>query len=99
MLLALYAFIAAPVSLWHQHNGTSKKFSNEQNIQSVKKAIASTDANCKICGHHYAAADNDAITTYSFPVSFLNSYSDFGVLQHITNPGYSQSNKGPPQLG
>lgn len=96
LLVLLYVFIATPVSFWHQHKTDREKNNTEQYSQTVKKAANPSHANCKICSHHYSVADNDAII-FSFPelISFTPRNS-FYTPKKITNPGYSQSNKGPP---
>lgn len=95
-MLVLYAFIATPVSYWHHHKNTWGKNNTEQHSQVAKKSNLVTDANCKICSHHYSVSADDAITVYFYPINFLNTFSDFYTLKRIANPGYGQSNKGPP---
>jgi len=96
--LSLYAFMATPVSYWHHHNNNCDKTETEQHSQVIKKSTLATDANCKICSHHYSIGNNDAITIYISSVSFFTSYNTFFFINTITNPGYSQSNKGPPAI-
>jgi len=99
LMLVLYAFIAIPVSYWHHHNSANSSSSIKQHQQTIEKtSVNSADANCKICSHHYSVANNDAITVYVSPESFFTSYNTFFYINNITNPGYSQSNKGPPAL-
>ena len=95
ILLALYAFMVTPVSYWHQHsfdcNTAATKNASKQTVN-----ISDADANCKICTHHYSVADNDAVII-SFPaLKVFSTYSDYYFLEKIANPGFSQSNKGPP---
>lgn len=98
LLMALYVFTVTPVSYWHRHESNCNKYNAEQYADNVKKITASADINCKICSHHYSVIANDAISVYSSPVGFFNVYVDHCVLKKITNPGYCQSNKGPPAV-
>ena len=98
LLFSLYAFIATPFSYWHYHKSDVSKYETEQYAKNIKATNASADSNCKICSHHYSVISNDAITVYFTPVFFFNRHIDFSVLDKITNPGYSHSNKGPPSL-
>lgn len=95
-LLTLYAFIATPVSYWHHHKSTCEKDNTEHHSNIIKKSIANSEANCKICSHHYSVSANDAITVYFSPVTFITTISDFNLLKKVANHGYRQSNKGPP---
>jgi hypothetical protein len=99
-LLALYAFIATPVQFWHHHAyPVSSTTSNSKEKTSVTKSPANIfDSNCKICSHHYSVAANDAVTVYFSPIIFFNTLSVFYLLKKIANPGYGQSNKGPPAI-
>jgi len=99
LLLALYAFIATPVSYWHQHNSNCNKNEKDEHSQIVKKSSLDSDENCKICTHHYSVASNDATTFYFSGLDFYSSYYTFLSINNITNPGYSKSNKGPPAIG
>jgi predicted glycosyltransferase involved in capsule biosynthesis len=96
--LALYAFIATPVSYWHHHKNNCDKNETEQQLQIVKKASFATNDHCKICAHHYSIANNDAITIYFLSVNHFTSCDTFFQINAMTNPGYSQSNKGPPAI-
>ncbi len=97
-LLALYAFIATPVTFWHHHKSNCDRKDAGQHEQGVKESDKAVDANCKICSHHYSVAVNDAVTAYFSPLTFFNTVSDFYILKKIANPGYGQSNKGPPVI-
>ena len=99
LMLALYAFVTTPVSYWHHHKNNCDKNKTERHSQIVKKSTTAIDANCKICSHDYSVSNNDAITIYFSTLSFFTSYSIFFQINNITNPGYSQSNKGPPAIG
>lgn len=99
ILLAVYAFIAAPVQWWHHHapveqmNGHEKKL--HQQFKAIAKAKSSPD-DCAICAHKYS--------TY-FHYSFIPDIAPF-YFHAITQPDrcsslYSSSpfhfsNKSPP---
>ena len=96
--MVLYAFIATPVSYWHHHKSFCEKNNTKQSSQIAEESNEAVDANCKICSHHYSVSANDAITYYFSPINFINTFSDFYILKRIANPGYGQSNKGPPAV-
>ncbi len=103
VLLALYAFIATPVQLWHHHNcdndavfsiKTNEAKSNFFEKDNVKKSLH----NCDICAHQYAAYHNDIATpklqyfTFSFKITTPYFLKNLVFFSHI------QANKGPPAL-
>jgi hypothetical protein len=94
-LLALYAFMATPVSFWHHHQNNTRKQHTEQNVAAGEENTV-VGITCKICSHHYSVAANDAVTVYFAPVTFFNFFSDCYLLTHPTCPHYCQYNKGPP---
>jgi hypothetical protein len=100
VLLALYAFIATPVQIWHHHAYTaSSASSNSKKETSVTESTAKHfDSNCKICSHDYSVSANDAVTVCFSPITFFNTFSDFYIFNKIANPDYGQSNKGPPAV-
>ena len=95
-MLALYAFIATPVSYWHQHKkyDTSKAQIEQKIYAKASKTVV--DANCKICSHHYAVSNNDAVVLVIPAIKKGSSLIGFCLTKNILNPGYSHSNKGPP---
>lgn len=97
-LLALYAFIATPVSFWHQHKNCET--SNPQTERQIftKAVKTALDANCKICSHHYSVFADDAVTPVIYTGTYQSSFTDFFLIKDIPNPGYSHSNKGPPAI-
>lgn len=96
-MLALYAFIATPVPYWHHHNFENSSTSKKQHKQSIEKSsLISIDANCMICSHHYSVFNDDAVKLLISPNKQLSSFNGFFFIKDIPNPGYSQSNKGPP---
>lgn len=99
LMLALYAFIATPVSYWHHHNFQSTPTSTNQHQQTIEKAsVINADANCKICSHHYSVFNDDAIVLSVPTIQQPSPFSIFYAVKDIPNPGYSQSNKGPPAI-
>jgi len=96
--LALYAFIATPVSYWHHHENNVNKSQTEKHSQIVKKSTLPTFAYCKTCSHHYSVSNKDANIIYFSSESFFPSYNIYFFINKITNPSYKQSNKGPPAI-
>jgi len=95
LLLALYAFIATPVSLWHHHKVQSPISSSEQKIS--KATIANdSDANCSICQHQYASSNNDAIFFSLNAIKPTKSFTTFYSFPFLPSIAYSKQNKGPP---
>lgn len=96
-LLGLYAFIVTPVSYWHQHNFSNSGTSKKQYQETIaKSSVMGTDANCKICSHHYSVSDDDAVALLISPTEQLSALNGFFFTKDVPNPGYCQSNKGPP---
>jgi hypothetical protein len=96
--LALYAFIATPISFWHFHKADGNKADKEQQSSVAKKSTTVNEAKCKICDHHYSVGLNDAITVYFSPIKFYNHFFDFYRANKIASPSYGKSNKGPPAV-
>lgn len=103
MLLALYAFVVAPVQLWHHHDREVVKEASAF-VASSDDAIlsadtdASSDADCPICQHQYAAYDDDAsvpeISIVTTPAMTHGWYA-----QHAFSAfALTASNKGPPTI-
>jgi hypothetical protein len=97
-LLVLYAFIATPVSYWHHHKSTCQDDSTAQHSKVVKISQLEVDENCEICSHDYSASINDASAVYFYHITIHTTFSDFYTVKKIANPGYGQSNKGPPYV-
>jgi hypothetical protein len=102
-LLAAYAFIAAPVQLWHHHKYIATVTAGPVSA-AVKGDIvspdtnSSTEANCPVCSHKYSIFANDAlvppIPAVFVPVAKCGCYR----LQLISFTSLSLPNKGPPSL-
>lgn len=99
LMLAVYAFVATPVSYWHHHNSANTSSSTKQQQQTIEKiSVISADANCKICSHHYSVFNDDAVKLLISSAKQLSPFNGFFFIKDIPNPGYSQSNKGPPSI-
>ncbi len=103
MLLALYAFIVAPVQIWHHHGGDAVK-DGSGFVASADDAIfasdsdSSSDADCPVCHHQYATYDADAsvpeVTIVTAPAMTHGWYA-----QHAFSAfALTASNKGPPTI-
>jgi hypothetical protein len=94
-VLALYVFIATPVSLWHHHKAQSPVASS---IEKILKATTtnSSDTDCPICQHHYSTFTDDAITYSQSPIKQIRSFNTYYYSQHLPSPAFSKPNKGPP---
>jgi hypothetical protein len=96
-VLALYVFIATPVSLWH-HNEAQSTFASS--VEKIIKATTtnSSDADCPICQHHYSTFTDDAIAYIQSPIKQIRSSNTFYSTQFLPCPAFSKPNKGPPFL-
>jgi hypothetical protein len=97
-LLALYFFIATPVSLWHHHQSVSSDFKSTTSTSNAcfSNAEDSNNGPCKICTHHYADCLQTATDFVAFaPLTNATIYN-FSSVSLIKAPAYSLSNKGPP---
>ncbi len=102
-LLAVYAFIATPVQIWHHHNYDTKtiseKSSREKQLASFSKfSQQSVDANCQMCYHHYSIFIDAEIVSLEAPFIFAQSVEHYYVFFIPPSPFLHFSNKGPPAL-
>lgn len=99
LLLALYAFVALPASLWHHHHCNHGTVVSKQ-LTDVLTAKGKTvsQAGCDICNHQYSVYDGGSnfeffclkpVATLSF-ASMTPQLPDAFILK--------ASNKGPPAL-
>jgi hypothetical protein len=101
--LVIYAFIATPVQLWHQHDfesiavteKTSKK--KHSTILSAYSPNAA-DTNCQICSNHYSIFIDVKIARLENPFIVSQSLEQFYVFSIPSSPVLDFSNKGPPSL-
>jgi hypothetical protein len=96
-VLALYVFIATPVSLWHHHKAQSPVASS---VEKIIKAITnnSSDSDCPICHHHYSTFTDDAIAYSQSPIKQIRSSITFYSFFLLPSSAFSKPNKGPPFL-
>lgn len=94
-LLALYVFIATPVSLWHHHKAQSRVASGtEKKIKAI--TTNSSDAGCPICQHQYSTIANDAVLFSLNTAEHIKCFSAFFQVQFLPDTAFSKPNKGPP---
>jgi len=101
-LMALYVFIATPVSYWHQHsNSISPRPLSQSKKESASFSIKSSnnsemDENCSICSHQYATFIDDA--SFSFKLLCISYASPEAcyIQSFYTDPNSRSANKGPP---
>ena len=96
-MLALYVFIATPVSLWHHHKVQSPVASS---VEKIIKATTTnnSDADCPICHHGYSTFTDDAIAYSQSPIKQIRSSNTFYSFLLLPSPAFSKPNKGPPFL-
>jgi len=101
-LMALYVFIATPVSYWHQHSSsfTPRPLSQSKKDSSSFSSKASdnneVEENCSICSHHYSTFVDDASFSFTlYYVSFASPEACY-IQPFHTEPNLHYSNKGPP---
>jgi len=101
VLLALYAFIVAPVQLWHHHGDKTVKEVSAFTASADDTVFSSdadslSDTDCPVCQHQYAACDNDAaapeIVIISTPATVNGWYAQYAFSVFAL----TASNKGPP---
>lgn len=98
--MALYIFIATPLSFWHHCEEPEKKteiFDTEKITHKSAKATFNKEARkCLICGFEYSPIINDLIfsslpITCSYPTPFIQQ-----ILSKETAFNALHTNKGPP---
>lgn len=99
--MAVYAFIATPVQLWHHHNYDAQSISSIHPAGNKKIIATANDKktvenDCKICSHHYSFYSNDDITSFEILRATFNPKKGFYVLTIPVSPYFTFSNKGPP---
>lgn len=102
ILMALYIFIATPLSFWHHCDEPEKKiqvFSTEKTHYQTPKCIVNREAKkCLICGFEYSPVINNVVFTslpliYLYPTPFIRKN-----LSKETTFNALHTNKGPPSL-
>jgi hypothetical protein len=103
-LMALYVFIATPLSYWHQHSNSvstrtlSQSKKESASFSSKASSNSEMEENCSICSHQYAAFIDDA--SFSFKLLCISYASpEACYIQPFYNePSLHFSNKGPPSF-
>lgn len=104
ILLALYAFAATPIQLWHHHkNNTTETnlvtFSDDAKHDTVSKSSdSSSEKGCSICSHKYSASNDDAVFPFESSIILTAAKNGFHRAQVISTPSIFLPNKGPPAL-
>ncbi len=102
-LLALYAFVAIPVQLWHHHQSapkpgktTQSHHANSDTVYSGTGILPETD--CLVCSHKYSSYNDEVVAPYE--VSFTTTAVKNGcyLLQPVSASLIAAVNKGPPVL-
>ncbi len=101
VLLAVYAFIATPVQLWHHHSNTINTASKKSYAQKVESPVfkstpQATVANCQVCSHHYSVYSDVATIVFEAPSLILPSNKECYIFSIPLSPFLNFSNKGPP---
>ena len=103
LLLAVYAFIASPVQLWHHHtyetnNGYRKSFKEKKvtSFSAFSKQVK--DLNCQICSHYYSIFIDAKAVRLEVPFIVAQSVEQHYVFSIPSPPFLHFSNKGPPTL-
>ena len=102
VLLAVYAFIATPVQLWHHHTYPAKNIAASPSFDKEKITEAGNNStiegNCQLCSHHYSIYSNEAVPAFEIFISFINSKDGFYALAILLAPYFNSTNKGPPAV-
>ncbi|MFC0774171.1 hypothetical protein [Terrimonas alba] len=103
ILLALYAFVATPVQLWHHHDDASTipaaTSSRDTNNESISKAgNAASENSCPVCSHKYSTYSNEAVVSSESFLEIPAAKNGYYCVPVISIPAFSLPNKGPPVL-
>lgn len=101
LLMALYAFVATPVQLWHHHNYatvTSGASDKKETASFSKSTDKSVEANCKVCSHQYSTYNDGATVIFAAPLFSDKAKQGFYYTSVPSTPLHNFSNKGPPAL-
>lgn len=100
LLMALYAFVATPVQLWHHHNYANPTASgssdNKETASFSKSTSKSAEANCQICSHQYSTYNDCTDVIFAAPVFIDNPKEGFYYNSIPLAPLFNFANKGPP---
>lgn len=103
LLLAVYAFVATPVQLWHNHASAAKSVSDKTSVQKQAATFSASytgtnDVNCKTCSHNYSVFINDAVVLPAAPFKALKPGRQYYIFSIPSSPILHFTNKGPPAL-
>ncbi len=102
LLMALYAFVATPVQLWHHHNyaniAASGSSNKEETAAFSKSTGKSAESNCKVCSHQYSTYNDGATVKFAAPLFIDKAKQGFYYTSIPSTPLHNFSNKGPPAL-
>jgi predicted amidohydrolase len=97
----VYAFIATPVQLWHQHNyvaNTACKNAADKKVTVTTAKTTIVDANCAACSHVYSTYSLVADLSLEKPFLVLQPKDACYILSIPFSPILQSSNRGPPEL-
>jgi hypothetical protein len=102
LLMALYAFVATPVQLWHHHNyatASSSGTSDKKETASISTSSGkSVDGNCQICSHQYSTYSDYDTVVFTAPLFIATAKDGFYYSSIPSSPLFNFANKGPPPL-
>lgn len=94
VLLLVYLFITAPVSLWHNCSQEERYSVSHSGKTDVHKSFSVV---CKICDHHYDTYLDGAVAEIPFVNAvFAKIFNHPAADQLLSNPFSLWSNKSPP---
>jgi hypothetical protein len=99
----MYAFIATPVQLWHQHGFetitlTDKSSKKKESTSFSNYTQQADEANCQICSHHYSIFSDVKFVRLKKPFIVSQPLEQFYVFSIPTSLIQQSSNRGPPSL-
>jgi len=99
VLLALYAFIACPVQLWHHHPGGENTRAEKKSARQfvIAKGNAPGD-DCPICSHRYSTYSDDYHRIDIAPHTVYATILSHGKTALCQAFVFHYSNKGPPSF-
>lgn len=100
--MALYSFVATPVSFWHHHiypDTVASALSDKKETSSFSKSTSRfSEANCEICSHQYSTYNDGTFVLFAAPF-FNNKVPEVFYYSSIPSaPLLAYFNKGPPAL-
>jgi hypothetical protein len=97
--LAVYAFIATPVQLWHHHQLNVKVSRSDAQMDSVAHgASIALDTDCPLCSHKYAVYNDPVLTSYELTLQATAVKNGCYLLPQLPASPTALPNKGPPAL-